>query len=443
MSITDKQHSPSQQLQHSKGPLTTEWSWIPTAYFADGFPFVSAMILSVVMYKQMGLSNDHITFMAAWLYLPWVLKPFWEPMLRQLLSYRWWFLISQFLICLSFLSLALAVPSIVWRQASFCGFLMVAFSSALHGNSVRGLFDRWVLEEHRSMLKILRNLFFMLAVILTQGFLLMVAGNLQVIYRNSITYSWSLLFYLLCGLALLLWLWHCITLPRSKRRHSGHFSSLVPIDEIHSGLNSLMSSRWSIASLLFTLFYFVPLALLSKTTNLFLIDAAHNGGLGLSPQEYGLAQGSAGVFGLIVGLTAGHYLISRDGLHRWLLPMALVTALSGGIYIYFSKILPDNLLVIIFLVFCYQLCAGFGCSAYFHFINYFTGNGSRSHHNWSEALIAFSQMIAVMISGTLEYSMGYTEFFTLALYCGFGTILVALLVRITVMRRSTSFRNSR
>lgn len=442
MKNTDEQNTTPAVNHRVKGTLTTEWSWIPTAYFADGLPYVSAMILSVIMYKQMGLSNDHITFLAAWLYLPWVLKPLWEPPLRQLLSHGWWFLVAQFLIVLSFLGLALAVPSIIWRQATFLGFWLLAMSSSLHSNSIRGLFDRWVLEEHRTSLKVLSHAFFTLAVILAQGILLMVAGNLQVLYRNGITYSWSLLFYILSGLTLLLWLWHCVTLPRSRRHHTPRFNNLVPIDEIRSGLNSLVTSRWSIITLLFILFYLVPTALLSKTTNLFLIDAAHNGGLGLSPQEYGLVQGSAAVFTFVIGMGFGRYLIARDGLHRWLLPMALCTALSGGIYLYFSRLLPDNLLAIILLAGCYRLFTGFGAAAYLYFLRFFTGNGSRSHHNWSEALMAFSQMIPIMISGTLEYSMGYTQFFTLTVYCGGATLLVALLVWFTVLRAHSHHASS-
>jgi len=47
------------------------WSWVPSLYFAEGLPYVAVMTISLVLYKQMGLSNSEITFYTSWLYLPW------------------------------------------------------------------------------------------------------------------------------------------------------------------------------------------------------------------------------------------------------------------------------------------------------------------------------------------------------------------------------------
>ena len=59
----------------SKNP----WSWIPTLYFAEGLPYVAVMTISLILYKQLGLTNGEITFYTSWLYLPWVIKPLWSP----------------------------------------------------------------------------------------------------------------------------------------------------------------------------------------------------------------------------------------------------------------------------------------------------------------------------------------------------------------------------
>lgn len=55
------------------------WAWVPTLYFAEGIPYVTVMTISLVLYKQLGLSNAEITFYTSWLYLPWVIKPLWSP----------------------------------------------------------------------------------------------------------------------------------------------------------------------------------------------------------------------------------------------------------------------------------------------------------------------------------------------------------------------------
>ncbi|MEA3392626.1 MAG: MFS transporter, partial [Candidatus Marinimicrobia bacterium] len=36
------------------------WSWVPSLYFIEGIPYTVVMVLSVVMYKMLGISNTDI-----------------------------------------------------------------------------------------------------------------------------------------------------------------------------------------------------------------------------------------------------------------------------------------------------------------------------------------------------------------------------------------------
>ena len=55
------------------------WTWIPSLYYAEGLPYAFVMIVSVVMYKKLNLSNSEIALYTSWLYLPWVIKPLCRP----------------------------------------------------------------------------------------------------------------------------------------------------------------------------------------------------------------------------------------------------------------------------------------------------------------------------------------------------------------------------
>ena len=55
------------------------WTWVPSLYFAEGIPYVIVMVVSVIMYKRLGISNTDIALYTSWLYLPWVIKPLWSP----------------------------------------------------------------------------------------------------------------------------------------------------------------------------------------------------------------------------------------------------------------------------------------------------------------------------------------------------------------------------
>ena len=74
------------------------WAWIPSLYFAEGIPYVIVMTIAVVMYKRLGVSNTDAALYTSWLYLPWVIKPFWSPLVDLIKTKRWWIWAMQLLI---------------------------------------------------------------------------------------------------------------------------------------------------------------------------------------------------------------------------------------------------------------------------------------------------------------------------------------------------------
>ena len=56
------------------------------------------MTISVIMYKRLGISNTDIALYTSWLYLPWVIKPFWSPFVDLLKTKRWWVVTMQMLV---------------------------------------------------------------------------------------------------------------------------------------------------------------------------------------------------------------------------------------------------------------------------------------------------------------------------------------------------------
>ena len=77
---------------------SSPWRWIPTLYFGQGIPYVVVMTLSVIMYKNLGVSNTDIALYTSWLYLPWVIKPLWSPLVDIFRTKRFWIVTLQLLI---------------------------------------------------------------------------------------------------------------------------------------------------------------------------------------------------------------------------------------------------------------------------------------------------------------------------------------------------------
>src|SRR6266550_5754971 len=86
---------PSLATAENKRAYRNPWAWIPSLYLAEGFPYVVVMTVSVIMYKGLGISNTDIALYTSWLYLPWVIKPLWSPVVDILKTRRLWIWVMQ------------------------------------------------------------------------------------------------------------------------------------------------------------------------------------------------------------------------------------------------------------------------------------------------------------------------------------------------------------
>ena len=265
----------------------------------------------------------------------------------------------------------------------------------------------------------------------------MIAGNLQVVFRNSIAFSWSLMFYGVAGLFIALWLWHSYVLPHpSEDEENTHVedevktvSSNSVLRDLKSTIKTFFQKEQVIAGILFMLFYRMPEGLLAKVSSLFLIDNAHNGGLGLSPQEYGLVQGTVGVIGLTLGGILGGMCAGKDGLRKWLWPMVCAITLPDLVYVYLAFDLPSNFIIVNICVFIEQFGYGFGFTAYMLYLIYYSrGNYKTSHYALCTAFMALSMMIPGLFAGALQEAVGYRTFFLIVIaFCSVTFAVTSLL----------------
>lgn len=422
--------------------LTSPWAWIPTLYFAEGIPYVAVMTISVILYKQMGLSNADITFYTSWLYLPWVIKPLWSPLVDLVKTKRWWILIMQLLIGAALGGVAFTIPTNFWLQGTLFFFWIMAFSSATHDIAADGYYMIALDEHEQSLFVGIRSTFYRLATIIGSGVLVMIAGALQERFGQSIPLSWSLMFYGACALFVALWLWHSAVLPRVKEVATtaipvGEKQCLEPEAEQKSMLGLIVDFftkfpvKETVIGILFMLLYRMPEGLLAKVSALFLVDNTSVGGLGLTAEQYGLVQGTVGVIGLTLGGIIGGICAGVGGLKKWLWPMVCAITLPDAVYIYLSYCLPDNLYIVNACVFVEQFGYGFGFTAYMLYLIYYSrGNYKTSHYALCTAFMALSMMIPGLFAGQLQEAVGYQSFFLIVMACCIVTFIMAALIKI-------------
>ena len=407
------------------------WAWVPTLYFAEGVPYVAVMTISVIIYKRLGLSNADITLYTSWLYLPWVIKPLWSPFVDMLRTKRWWILVMQILIAAALAGVAFTIPGPWWLQGSLAFFWLLAFSSATHDIAADG-FYMLGLEQHQQAYFVgIRSTFYRIATIFSSGLLVGLAGVLQVLTR-SIAYAWSLVFYLIAGLFIALWLYHSWALPRpSEDNHRMQKSAKDIMNEFWNTLVTFFQKPQVWIGICFMLFYRMPEGLLAKVSALFLVDKMSNGGLGLSDVEFGMVQGTVGVIGLTLGGILGGIVASRDGLKRWLWPMVMAITIPDLVYVYLSYALPSSLLIVNICIFLEQFGYGFGFSAYMLYLIYYSqGEHKTAHYALCTAFMALSMMIPGLFAGALQEAVGYQGFFLIVVVCCTMTYIVSALLKI-------------
>ena len=395
------------------------WSWIPTLYFAEGLPYVLVMTVSVIMYKNLGLSNTDIAFYTSWLYLPWVIKPFWSPFVDLLKTKRWWITTMQLLIGAGLAGIAFFLPTSFFFQATLAVFWLMAFSSATHDIAADGFYMLALNESEQSLFVGIRNIFYRIATITGQGLLIVLAGMLEK-WTGNIPYAWSLVFFVCAGLFIAIGLYHTYQLPKPTTDKGASLGSLGNL------FKTFFQKKGIVLSLAFILLYRLGEAQLAKLASPFLLDKPEMGGLNLSTEQVGIIYGTIGVIALLLGGIVGGIVASKHGLKKWLWYMVAAMNVPNLVYVYLAFVQPENFWVISSCVAIEQLGYGFGFTAFMLYLIYVAqGPYQTAHYAICTGFMALGMMLPGMIAGWLQEMMGYDWFFVWVCLCTLPGIILA------------------
>jgi PAT family beta-lactamase induction signal transducer AmpG len=395
------------------------WSWIPTLYFAEGLPYVLVMTVSVIMYKNLGISNAEIAFYTSWLYLPWVIKPFWSPFVDLLKTKRWWITTMQLLIGAGLAGIAFFLPTTFFFQATLAVFWLMAFSSATHDIAADGFYMLALNESEQSLFVGIRNIFYRIATITGQGLLIVLAGMLEK-WTGNIPYAWSLVFFVCAGLFIAIGLYHSYQLPKPTTDKGASLGSLGNL------FKTFFQKKGIVLSLAFILLYRLGEAQLAKLASPFLLDSPETGGLNLSTEQVGIVYGTIGVIALLTGGIIGGIVASKHGLKKWLWYMVAAMNVPNLVYVYLAFTQPENFWVISSCVAIEQLGYGFGFTAFMLYLIYVAqGPYQTAHYAICTGFMALGMMLPGMIAGYLQELMGYDWFFVWVCLCTIPGIILA------------------
>lgn len=411
--------------------LKSPSAWVPTLYFAEAVPYMAVMTLSVIMYTNLGLTNTELALYTSWLYLPWVIKPLWSPLVDSMRTKRWWIIAMQVLAGGALAAVALTLQASWWLKGSLCFFWLMAFGSATHDIAADGFYILGLNEKQQALFVGIRSTAYRVGMIFCQGLIVVLAGYLSEQY--DVALGWSITMALLAAVMLLLAFWHTLNVPKVELAQVKlqEEQCVGIIQGFWLTVRAFLQKPHLLSAVLFMLLFRFPEAQLAKMAQPFMLRDVAEGGLQLSTIDVGVAYGTIGVIGLLLGGILGGILVSRHGLKRWWWPMVLAISVPDVVYILFALFQPTNLYLIYIGVALEQLGYGFGFTAYSLFLVYFSrGERSTSVFSLCTALQALGMMLPGMIAGWLADQLGFTLFFTFVVICCLVTFVVSAMVKL-------------
>ena len=408
-------------------------------------PYVVVMTVSVIMYKRLGISNTDIALYTSWLYLPWVIKPFWSPLVDILKTKRAWIVAMQLLIGAGLGGVALTIPTDDFFRNSLAFLWLLAFSSATHDIAADGFYMLGLSKHDQTWFVGVRSTFYRFAMIAGQGLLIILAGSLESALQSpqtaaaeyvasvidpGIAQAWAITFYIMAGMFVLFFAWHRFILPRPAEDVPTIHATYADIMRDFLQTFTAFFRKPKIGLILaFLLLFRFSEAQLVKLAAPFMLDSPEVGGLALTTGQVGFAYGTIGVLMLTLGGLLGGFLAARHGLKYWILWMVLAINLPNAVYVFLSTMLPENILVINLAIGLEQFGYGFGFAAYMLYMLYISnGTHQTAHYAICTGFMALGMMIPGMFSGWLQELIGYQYFFIWVLLATVPSFIVTLLI---------------
>ena len=411
-----------------RNAAVSPWRWIPSLYFCQGLPYVVVMTLAVVLYKNLGVSNTDIALLTSWLYLPWVIKPLWGPLVDLVGSKRRWIVAMQFVVGAALAMVALVIPAPAFLQYTLAVFWLLAFASATHDIAADGFYMLALPSDTQAAFVGVRSTFYRLAMIAGQGGLVVLAGVLTQ-RSGSAAQGWALVFMLLGAVFVVAALYHLWALPRpagdrAAPRARGSGALVADFGRVFA---AFFRKPGIVRIVAFLLLYRFAEAQLLKLVTPFMLDPTSAGGLGLSTTDVGIAYGTVGVAALTLGGLLGGYVISRAGLRARLWPLMICMHLPNTVFIALAWWQPQTLSLVSAAVAVEQFGYGFGFTAYMVFMLMVAGSDGQgadnphktAHYALCTGFMALGMMLPGMWAGWLQTQLGYLSFFV---WCSVATL---------------------
>ena len=143
--------------------------WVPSLYFAMGTPMIAVSVVAAIMYKNLGLSNAEIAAYTGAMYLPWVVKPLWAPLLELFRTKRFFVIAMELTLVVTFSCAAFALKLPAYLPLTIALFWISGFASATQDIAGDGVYLTSTTSKEQALYVGLQGAFWNLGKVLVSG----------------------------------------------------------------------------------------------------------------------------------------------------------------------------------------------------------------------------------------------------------------------------------
>ncbi len=427
-------------IKPKKSPI----SWIPTAYFAEGMPFVMLSTVVVVMFSGMGIDMASITLWTSLIMLPWTLKPLWSPLLEMYRTKKFFVVITQLITGLTFGAIALALQLPAFFAISIALMGIIAFSGATHDIACDGIYMSELSKTDQAKYIGWQGAFYNIAKIFAMGALVYIAGVLIEYFGgraegatpeevfNANRSAWTIII-LACGaIMVLLSLYHTKMLPSSPRAENTR-SFNEQMQELWMVIRDFFTKKHIIYYLFFIVLYRLAEGFAIKVLPIFLKAPRTEGGLGLTEEQFGIYYGTFGAAAFVIGSIAAGYYVAHFGLRKTLMSLCCIFNIPYIIYLLLALFQPENNAIIAGALTLEYFGYGFGFVGLTLFMmqQIAPGKHQMAHYAFATGLMNLGVMLPGMASGWICEQIGYQNFFIFVMIATIPAFLITYFVPFT------------
>ena len=401
--------------------------WVPTLYTAEGLPFVVVNVVSVLMYKSLGLKDAEIAFFTSLITIPWALKPLWGPILEMFRTKKDFVLFTQFFGGVSFglLILTLQLPDFFTWTLIF--FAIIAFNSAIHDTAADGVYVSVLNETEQAKFVGWQGAFYNVGKVLSQGAFVYVAGILE--KSIGVKPAWTIVMGSFGAILILFSIYHYKFLP-SGGKASNVKNVKEALQTFLDVVKTFFKKKYIIWAIIFLILYRFAEGQAIKIVPLFMRSARGLGGLGLSTEDIGVIYGIFPPLAFILGSILSGYFTANKGLRKALIVLCAFFNIPFVVYTYLAMFQPTSFITITTLVVFEYFGYGFGFVGLILFMmqQIAPGKYKMAHYAFATSLMQFGFLIPSMISGFVSDFLGYKYFFVWVMIATIPSFLITWLV---------------